>query len=297
MKGVVFEYQRWSIHDGPGARTTIFLKGCPLRCQWCCNPESQEKNPQIAFFEDKCLGCGRCAQVCPNQLPDQPPGTGPWTGGVCSACGKCVQACPSGARQMTGREVSTDEVLEVVRRDQVFYRRSGGGVTLSGGEPLAQPEFALALLERCLSMGIDTAIETCGHFDWQAGKEALKAANLVYLDLKHMDPEVHKQLTGVSNRVILSNAERMAREQIPLIIRIPVVPNLNDNPTDIEATVSFVRSTLRNAAGIELMPYHALGKMKYSSLGRNYSLGHLAAPSPEKMEILQKVVDRPRLVR
>ena len=290
MNGVVFDHQRWSIHDGPGARTVVFLKGCPLQCPWCCNPESQNKAPEIAVFPKNCIGCERCVAACPDEVA-RPSGAGGFSDrSLCRQCGKCVEACVSGAREWMGKEVAAEDVMDIVRRDMAFYRRSGGGVTFSGGEPLSQPDFLECLLKKCRWLGLNTAIETCGYFSWKRCREIIALTDLVYLDIKHMDPERHIELTGVSNGVIIRNAVNIDAQNIPLIIRIPIVPSLNDSVETIREIVDFTRRSLKGVLGVELMPYHTLGKEKFRALGRNYELGHIEAPDDGNMDALREVI-------
>lgn len=288
--GVVFELQRWSIHDGLGTRTVVFFKGCPLRCLWCCNPESQIREPQIALVPGNCIDCGSCTRACQNGVALPASQGGFREGGHCLKCGACVDACPAAARQWMGRRMTVRDVMTIIERDMVFYRRSGGGVTFSGGEPLAQPVFLRHLLEACQALGISTALETCGHFQWQTGADILKSVGLVFLDIKHMDPAVHARVTGVSNELILENAVNIARADIPLIIRIPVIPSLNDDAKNIKATAEFVARSLAGCVGIEIMPYHALGKMKYAGLGLSYELGNLAPPPRDNLARLSEII-------
>lgn len=290
--GIVFELQRWSIHDGPGTRTVVFLKGCPLRCLWCSNPESQVRQPQLALVPTSCINCRTCVRVCPTGAALPASRGGFRDRSQCSQCGACVEACPAAARQWMGKRMSADEVMAIIERDTVFYRRSGGGVTFSGGEPLTQPVFLSHLLERSRAVGIHTALETSGYFRWRTGANIVRTADLVFLDLKHMDPAVHRKITGVSNELILRNAVEMSHAGVPLIIRIPVVPSLTDSAGNIRATAEFVAGKLASAKGIELLPYHELGKAKYAGLGLRYELDHVRAPLKESLDALGEIVAR-----
>ena len=261
-----------------------------MRCQWCCNPESLDRAPEIAVFPRNCIGCSHCVSACSDGVA-RPSCEGGFTDRtLCRHCGKCVEACVSGGREWMGKAVTVDDVMAVVRRDMAFYRRSGGGVTFSGGEPLSQPDFLDSLLRKSRSLGLNTAIETCGHFRWNRCREIVKMADLVYLDLKHLDPTRHVELTGVSNDVILRNAVNMDAENIPLIIRIPVVPSLNDSVDSVTAIAEFVRRHLNGVRSIELMPYHTLGMDKYGTLHRDYGLGHIEIPDDRAMETLRTLV-------
>jgi pyruvate formate lyase activating enzyme len=290
MTNIVLEIERWSIYDGPGARTVVFFKGCPLRCQWCANPESHAREPQIAIFAQKCIGCGNCTSVCPNATALPPSQGGFKDREFCDGCGKCVEACPASAREWMGKQIGIGEVMDTILKDMVFYRSSGGGVTFSGGEPLAQPVFFRQLVGMCNSLGINTAVETCGYFPWETSKDILKMVDLVFMDIKHIDAEVHKNITGKSNELILQNGIKMSEEGIPLIIRVPVVPGTNDSPENIKETAKFVRQNLLSARGIELLPYHSLGASKYVALGLKYELAEIEPPSDEEMSLLRSII-------
>jgi len=293
--GVVFNIQRYSIHDGPGIRTLVFLKGCPLRCLWCDNPESQCKTPEVVYSEHNCINCGTCIDVCTrgSLSATAPDPSGKWRLVIdrsrCNDCGDCVANCPSTALRMTGRVLSVGEVMAEVEKDRAFYRSSGGGVTLSGGEPTAQAEFATALLKQCQERGIHTAIETCGYASWAEMSEMLQYVDLVLYDLKHMNPATHRELTGVSNQTILRNAKKIAVEGIPMAVRFPIVPGYTDGEENIEATARFV-AQLRGVSEIHLVPYHNLGEIKYKGLGREYPLVGTHSPDESDLEKHMKTV-------
>jgi pyruvate formate lyase activating enzyme len=272
--GLVFNIQRFCLHDGPGIRTTVFLKGCPLRCWWCHNPESQPRGPEVAVLRNRCQDCGECERVCPIALqPDA----------RCTRCGACAAACPSHARQMVGREMAVEEVLTEILKDRVFYDDSGGGATFSGGEPLAQPEFLRALLEACRAQGIHTALDTCG---FAPEVELLRIAPLVDLflyDIKVLDDDLHRQHTGVSNRLILENLAALGRVHHNLWIRVPVVPGFNDRAEQLEAIARLADST-PGVRRVSLLSYHGLGTHKWSSVSRARELPHVAVPSPEALQ-------------
>ena len=266
-RGVIFNIQTYSIHDGPGIRTTVFIKGCPLKCVWCQNPESQKVTLQLFFNRETCVGCGKCLQVCPEGAIKLYEGKS-WTNrDVCRGAGKCAEVCPNEARHIVGRYVTAGEVIKEVAEDKIFYERSGGGVTLGGGEPLASPEFTASLLRLCKNSGIHTALDTCGYAKWEIMKQILQHVDLVLYDLKHMDPVAHQLYTGVSNDVILENARRIYQElNIPVLVRIPVIPGFNDSMENIEATGRFVAAELGTLTEVHLLPYHRLGEMKYQRL-------------------------------
>ena len=280
LKGIVFNIARFAIHDGPGIRTVIFLKGCPLRCAWCSTPESHLLSPEMGYHADRCLRCGRCAEVCPTQAITPTDSQGIITDkSLCDACGRCVEACPVGARTMLGTEMTVEEVLTEVEKDALFYWNSSGGVTLSGGEPTMQPRFSGGILKTCHERGIHTAMETCGHADWDTLDGLLRYVDLLYVDLKNMSTAAHKKDTGQGNELILENIQKTAtiHPETELIIRIPVVPGYNDSPENILQTAHFV-SHLNGIERIELLPYHRLGVSKYSVLLRDYDLGHVETP-------------------
>ncbi len=289
-QGIVFEIQRWSTNDGPGIRTVVFLKGCPLSCLWCANPESWVMKPQIAIFPDKCTNCRYCEEACP-QAVALPAAENGFNNRIdCIACGQCLEACYSNARELIGKHMTTGEVIKQIKKDMIFYTQSGGGITLSGGEPLLQPEFVRSILRECNVLGLSTIIETCGYFSWEENKDILKQMKLIFLDIKHMDTEIHKCITGTSNKKILENACKISQEKIPLVIRIPIIPSINDSIVNIKATAKFVRENLVNALGIELLPYHELGKGKYKSLGLKYNLDDIKPPDNNEMERLKTII-------
>jgi pyruvate formate lyase activating enzyme len=264
--GIIFNIQRYSIHDGPGIRTTVFLKGCPLSCFWCQNPESQHKKPELFFQKDRCTACGACIPVCPNTANTLLDGIIFIDRDKCQGCGKCVEACPSTVRTLMGRYATVDEIMNEILRDKRFYKKSGGGITLSGGEPTAQADFALALLEKCKSAGLHTAIETCGYSPWPTVERFMEFTDLFLFDIKCMNPERHRESVGRSNDLILENAARIAKSK-PIRIRVPVIPGFNDNPDEILAIARFAKDNLGNCA-VDLLPYNRMGESKYDRLSR-----------------------------
>ncbi|NMC79127.1 MAG: glycyl-radical enzyme activating protein [Chloroflexi bacterium] len=273
MKGLIFNIQRYSIHDGPGIRTVVFLKGCPLSCLWCCNPESQSFAPELEFRASLCQHSGRCIAACPEDAihPD------PWVAAAekidrqrCTDCGACVEVCPSQALHLVGEWMAVEEALAEVLRDASYYRRSGGGVTLSGGEPLAQPDFSLAFLKACYEHNIHTAMETTGAVAWELYEKVLPFVDVFLYDIKHMDSEAHRRLTGVPNERILENARRLSRSRAQIILRLPLIPGLNTGTENLEATARLAAQL--QVMEVHLMPFHQLGKDKYRHLGRTYTL-------------------------
>ncbi len=276
--GRVFNVQRYSLHDGPGIRTTVFLKGCPARCLWCHNPESQSFAPEVLVVETRCAHCGTCAGACAHGAP--PPGSP-----LCAACGACAEACPTGARQLAGRETTVDAVLEEVRRDRVFYEESGGGVTFSGGEPLAQPEFLAALLAACRADSLHTAVDTCGFSPRERLLAIVPLVDLFLFDVKLVDDARHLSLTGLPAAPILANLRALSAAGANLWIRVPIVPGHTDGDDDLAATADLVAG-LPGVRRVSLLPYHRAGAPKAHRLGREYVLDTLAPPPPERLESL-----------
>lgn len=274
--GFVFNIQRYSLHDGPGIRTLVFLKGCPLRCRWCSNPESQRLEPELAYNEDKCIGtgeCTHCKDVCPGgAVRENDKGLVGLDRALCQECFQCADSCPSHALSVFGKFMTVDEVLQAVEADGVFYGRSGGGMTLSGGEPLAQADFACELLKEAKRRRINTSIETCGFVEWKDLERVCGYLNSILFDIKSMDPVKHKEFTGVSNERVLGNFQRLCERfpNLPKRVRTPVIPGFNDTEEDIEAIVDFIRD--KPNVEYELLAYHRLGQPKYQYLGRQYTL-------------------------
>jgi len=285
--GTIFDIQRYSIHDGPGIRTTVFLKGCPLRCLWCSNPESQNQHPEIMLDQSLCVRCGTCVEVCPQGAAlEQGTGIG-LLRERCRGCGKCVAGCPQGARRLVGKQMTVEEIVEEVEKDRLFYKNSGGGITLSGGEPMHQPDFARALLMRCKEKGLHTVLDTSGYAQLKQWDAVLEYVDLVLFDLKQMNPVQHQEYTGVSTELILKSARKIASQKIPMIIRIPLVPGYNDMRGNIEGCARFAQEI--HVGRIELLPFHKLCVSKYTKLNKEWKLSSLASPSQELLEEVRTI--------
>ena len=300
VTGTIYKIERLAVYDGPGIRTVIFLKGCPLRCLWCTSPESQQRPPQIGQYRDKCTGCPACIEACPNHAVtnggDTPTGPRPVTikrEHCRRCCGECATACPNGALKIIGQEVTADDVAGLLENDAVFYHRSGGGITLSGGDPLFQPVFSAAILKKAVEMGFHTAVETCGYTTWERLVPILRHLDLIYVDVKHMDNARHEELTGKSNTIILANIRRIAEEfkEIELILRLPVIPGLNDDAKNLDRTAEFARS-ITGLRRLELLPYHRYGVETYPVIGKPYAIDHIKSPALSHIQALKERIEK-----
>ncbi|OFW08013.1 MAG: hypothetical protein A3H96_24200 [Acidobacteria bacterium RIFCSPLOWO2_02_FULL_67_36] len=282
LTATITRIDRSAVHDGPGVRTVVFFKGCPLRCEWCHSPETQAASPAIALYHERCIGCGSCMAACTNAAVTFVDGRHGVLRSRCRVCGECGDACPSGAREVIGRVVSVDDVMDAIERDVVFYDQSGGGVTASGGEPLLQAPFVEALLKHCRERGIATAVETCGLAPSGALLSVAPWTDLFLFDLKLMDAVRHRRVTGRSNRQILYNLRLLASRHRNVRIRFPLIPGVNDDPENLAATGAFLSSL--GVTQLDVLPYHRGGVAKYERLDRQYALLDLAAPSAEEVD-------------
>lgn len=287
--GTIFNIQRYSTEDGPGIRTTVFMKGCPLHCSWCHNPEGLRAGLEVIWYEERCIGCGDCIEGCASRAISRE------RGGLlpdvtrCRICGRCVEICPAGARELSGRVYRVGEVMSEVERDRVFYEISGGGITVSGGEPLSQPLFVSQLLQQCQTAGIHTALDTSGYAPWVTLEGLLENTDLLLYDLKHPGKDFHQDHCGVDPAIIFDNLTRLAEVKVPIWIRIPLIPGFNNQRETLRAMAQMVRP-LRGLQRIDLLPYHRLARDKYRRLGMTYRLADMEEPSAEMMEEARQVL-------
>ncbi len=287
-KGIVFDIQKFSIHDGAGIRTLVFMKGCPLRCYWCSNPESQKFNPEIAFIKNNCIKCGYCYSECEQGAIDSK--NYDINRDLCISCGKCTKRCPANAKRVVGYSITVKELFQEIDKDRIFYRNSEGGVTVGGGEPTAQPEFVSEFLKMCRDNNLNTTIETCGYAKWGDVESIIEHVDSAFFDIKCMDTKKHKLLTGVENSIILDNIKKAAKK-IPITIRTPIIPGFNDDEKNLIEIINF-SSELEKVQEIEFLMYHSLGVYKYDWLGLQYQLSHVKQPDEQYKEKIRKITDR-----
>ncbi len=291
MKGKIYDIQKFAIHDGPGIRTLVFMKGCPLKCLWCSTPQTQNSSPDLLYIEVHCNFCHSCVEACPKEaIKISEEGKIKIDRNLCNTCGECVEICQNEALKIVGDERTVEELYSEIMKDNPFFLRSKGGVTIGGGEPTMQPEFVSALLKKCKITFIHTALETCGYAKWEHLEKILENIDLLHFDIKHMDPLDHKKITGIPNEIILENAKKAAKMK-PIIIRIPLISGLNDSEENILNTARFAAGLGENLLRIELLPYHKFGTGTYEQLGREYELKDLESPSEEYMNKLRKIIE------
>ena len=285
---MIFNIQKCSIHDGAGLRTLVFFKGCPLRCLWCANPESQSYKAEIMEFPSKCIGCGFCRKECKVGAIKE---DGRIDRAACTGCFKCVDACYAESRKIAGEEYTVDELFKEIDKDRLFYETRGGGVTFSGGEPLTQPEYLAEIAARCKKSNISVNIESCGYGKYDEFKKALPYIDAMFMDIKQIDSGKHKEMTGFGNELILDNIKKISEFGVPITIRTPVVPGYTDSPDNIEGIAKFI-CDLPSVSEYELLPYHRLGESKYAALGRDYLLKGLEPPADQQMNDFVSAANR-----
>jgi len=296
IKGCIFDIERFAVHDGPGIRDVIFMKGCPLKCAWCCNPEAQDPNPEIFFNKNKCIGfnnCGDCITVCSEGAIIQSNDEITIKRKLCNNCGECADICPSKALIHVGKYYTVEEVIAQISTDFPFFTRSGGGVTISGGEPLFQCEFVSSLLKKLKDLGIHTTIETSGHGTWDKLEKIAYYTDLIYYDIKHLDTELHKIYTGVSNELILENIKKLEQHypDVPIIVRTPVINGFNSTESDIKNIIDYVKK-ITNVQKYELMPYHSFGESKYYHLDRDFAFDSNLKVEEKHMQRLKDITNQ-----
>ncbi len=295
--GRIFNIQKYSLYDGKGVRTLAFFKGCPMKCIWCANPESQSRDTEILLMRSLCTGCGTCETVCPEDIHSISMENGELSHGVdrdkeCTGCLICESRCPSKAISICGREMTLDDVMRVVMQDEMFYMTSGGGVTLGGGEVTQQHTFAVELLKRCKGHGINTAIETCGYTNWEVIKEFVPVTDVFLYDLKALDTDIHRKLTGCGNEPILSNLRKLLESGARVTVRMPLVKGMNDSPDMLRRTAEFLKeiSPDRRLEGVDILPYHRLGLSKYDELDRKYGMDADPSLSDEDISTIKNIM-------
>lgn len=286
-RAAVINIQKYSIHDGPGIRTTVFFKGCPLKCWWCHNPESQNPDHEIMFFKERCTNCGVCIKRCPQKAVEAQEKYPKTDESKCTLCGKCTDFCPNSAKEYVGKDMTVQELMQELIKDEVFYDESGGGVTFSGGEPLVHVEFLNEILEHCIKRGIHTALDTSGFAPWEKLEQIVDKIDLFLYDIKLINNEKHLKYTGVENVNILRNLRKLSDRGCNIYIRMPIIAGINDDDEHINEVIKFISSL--NILQVNLLPYHKMGMDKYRRLKMQYNLTGMEQPSNESME---KIKDR-----
>lgn len=289
-KALIFNVQKYNMYDGPGLRTIVFFKGCPLRCKWCANPEGLERKVQVMFKKNSCVNCGMCVDVCPVNIHEMVAGEHKVRRDIdCTGCRKCIEVCPRSALEITGQVKTVSELLSLVQEDAAFYEMSGGGVTLGGGECTAQPEAARDLLRECKAEGINTAIETCGHTKTEKLLEIAEYVDLFLFDIKHMDAKRHNELTGIGNELILHNLKELLKRRYNVKVRMPMLKGINDSKEEIDQVIQFLFPFRDdpNFKGVDLLPYHKMGVGKYSQLDKPYAIEDDPSLSQEDLDRIE----------
>lgn len=290
MEGTIFNVQRYSIHDGPGIRTTVFLKGCPLSCWWCHNPESQSVDKEIMYIENRCVHCGTCFKNCNEEAIDFTSMKPLIDDKKCTLCGECIRVCPTNALELVGKTITVRNLMKEIEKDLIFYDQSGGGVTFSGGEPLLQFEFLDSLLEACKKADIHTTVDTSGYTSWERLEVIASKTDLFLYDIKIMDDTKHKKYIGVSNDIILQNLKKLSKNGNRIFARLPIIPGINDDDDNINRTGKFL-SNLR-IEQVNILPYHSIAMDKYARLRKSYKLSGLNEPDANEIkEIASKLKD------
>lgn len=272
---ILMDVKRFSVHDGPGVRTTLFFKGCTLRCKWCHNPEGLRPQPEMAYYENKCIGCGECMSVCPQKAQVFGKAGHEFQKELCIACGKCEKVCLGEAMRLYGRQITVDEAMKIALEDRCFFRETGG-ITVSGGEPLRNPEFISAFFSRLKKEKVHTAVDTCGNVGWEAFQQVLPFTDLFLYDVKHWDSKLHSQWTGCGNELILNNLRRLAQAGAKIEVRLPLIPGCNDNEKTLLGIADFLRE---NAVPcVRVLPYHDLSRSKYAALRMEYLMPPTLSP-------------------
>ena len=289
----IFNIQRFSTHDGAGIRTTVFFKGCPLRCEWCHNPESQRPEPELVTYPSKCVSCGRCVNACPQGCIRMAEGELGFLRENCTACGRCTEACLHEARELAGKEMTVGELIKEIMKDRLFYDQSGGGVTLSGGEVMVQNmDYVELLCKRLFREGISVNIDTCGYAPYENFRRLLPYTDTFLYDMKLLDPEEHRRYTGVENEKILSNLRKLSEDGAKIVLRIPTIGGVNATEGFMKGVISFLSENGIRIAEVDLLPYHDIGKGKYRNLGRDYHGENMTVPSGEQMETFRLLFEK-----
>jgi len=288
--GVIFDIRKYSIHDGPGIRTTVFFKGCPLRCWWCHNPEGQDVEPELVYRKSRCIGCGECSKSCKREAILLLAQSISVDREKCVPCNNCSRACSSDALSIVGKQMSAKEILEEIEKDRTFYEESGGGVTFSGGEPLMQPDLLNALLSGCKERAIHTVVDTCGFAQYEIIDRIRDKVDLFLYDIKTMDCRKHRKYTGASNKQILKNLKNLAESGSSIVISFPIIPGINDDDKNVTRTAKFI-SSLPNIQQVNLLPYHRAGIEKYKNLDKPYKLSKIQPPSNQRIKSVKERIE------